>query len=918
MVTAAVAPRCGDRTDSAPTLLPQHQMMLTASAIAHQVAAARGYRSVTSKAELRRLGFSTAQLLVPTLVIPVFSITGDAALYQHRPDKPRIIKGKPIKYETPKGARMVIDVPPGARAMVGDPTKTLFITEGVKKADAAVSHGLCCIGLLGVWNWRGTNEHGGKVALPDWESIALNDRVVFIAFDSDVMLKAEVAAALARVKAFLDARGARVSLIYLPAGPDGSKVGLDDYFAAGHTVDDLVALATTELRQPTSAAENDDGVYREVAGGIVWLRSTREGVVPTVLTNFTATIVSEVIEDDGTDDPKTFFEIETHIKGRERRITVPASRFGAMNWVIDLLGAEAVLPAGFGLRDHARAAIQTLSRDIAKRQVYTHTGWRRVNEQWIYLHAGGALGMEDGTSVETRLPVALARYDLPTPPAGEALVAAVNASLQIIDAADAPPAPIIIPLYAAIFRAVLGPADFAIHVAGPTGVFKSEVAALAQQHWGTGLDARNLPAAWSSTGNSIEALAFHAKNALLVVDDFAPHGTTNDVQRMHREADRLLRAQGNQAGRQRLRSDTTFRPAKAPRGLILSTGEDTPRGQSLRARQLVLEIGPDVIAAAWLTRCQRDAADGSYAQALAAFIAWLAPRYDAVRATWATNRTLLRDAATQSDAHRRTPEIVANLAFGLGWFLAFAHEVGVLTFDACEAIWKRAWTALGEAAAAQAQHQAASEPTRRFLELLNATLLNGEAHLASPDGGKPTEALANALGWRSDTACGARIGWVDGDDLYLEPDAAYAAVQRLARAGGDGFAISLSTLKRRLDERKLLASTDTRGEKRRFEVRRTLSGIRRTVLHLHVGSLHAEEVAQVALSSDKDSDDAPISWATLRATGHQDVAHQVAHENAQRSSIPIADGPPGPPRPAENGRAAPVARADADDEWGEL
>ena len=48
----------------------------------------------------------------------------------------------------------------------------------------AVSQGLCCIALLGVWNWRGTDEHGGKAALPDWDSIALNDRPGYIVFDS--------------------------------------------------------------------------------------------------------------------------------------------------------------------------------------------------------------------------------------------------------------------------------------------------------------------------------------------------------------------------------------------------------------------------------------------------------------------------------------------------------------------------------------------------------------------------------------------------------------------------------------------------------------------------------------------------------------------------------------------------------------
>jgi hypothetical protein len=228
-------------------LLPQHAELVGASAISDSVATVRGYRSVTEKAELRRLGFSENQARVPALLLPVWDVNGTIALYQTRPDEPRVEHGKPVKYETVAGSRMTIDVPPYVRHQLGNPSIPLCITEGIRKADAAVSAGLCCIALLGVWNWRGTNELGGKVALTDWESIALNGRVVYIAFDSDVMTKPGVRQALERLKAFLESRHAHVQLVYLPAGPDGEKVGLDDYLAAGHSVDDLLALATDEL-----------------------------------------------------------------------------------------------------------------------------------------------------------------------------------------------------------------------------------------------------------------------------------------------------------------------------------------------------------------------------------------------------------------------------------------------------------------------------------------------------------------------------------------------------------------------------------------------------------------------------------------------------------------------------------------------
>jgi 3'-phosphoadenosine 5'-phosphosulfate sulfotransferase len=128
-------------------------------------------------------------------------------LYQYRPDQPRIKDGKPVKYETPGGARMAFDVHPFAREMLGDPFVPLFITEGVKKGDAIVTHGYCAIALLGVWNWRGRNERGGLTALPEWEYVALNNgREVYIVFDSDIMLKLEVYRAMLRLKKFLEER----------------------------------------------------------------------------------------------------------------------------------------------------------------------------------------------------------------------------------------------------------------------------------------------------------------------------------------------------------------------------------------------------------------------------------------------------------------------------------------------------------------------------------------------------------------------------------------------------------------------------------------------------------------------------------------------------------------------------------------
>jgi hypothetical protein len=866
-------------------LLPQHERLLIDSAITPEVAQARGYRSIDTRAELRRCGFASAS--PPALLIPIYGVTGDRVLYQLRPDEPRMVNGRVVKYETPRGSRMVLDVPPTVRNKLGNPSVPLIITEGVRKADAAASKELCCVGLLGVWNWRGTNAHGGKVALPEFEVIALNDREVHITFDSDVMLKPAVYAALVRLAPFLGSRGARVRFVYLEPGASGTKVGLDDFFAQGKSVADLFALATTSLRPCADADSPDAPLYAESPAGLVYLRPTEHGPVEVPLTNFPARIVAEIVEDDGTaDDAHRLLEIEAQVAGRTCHVLIPAARFAGMSWVTEQLGVEALIHAGMMVKDHTRAAIQTISVDVTKRCRYTHTGWRSIDSAPVYLHGGGAIGaagvMPD---VEVSLPGALAPLTLPAPPDGPPLITAVKASLGLLDLG---PLRLTAPLFAAIWRAVLRTADFGLHLVGATGVFKTAVGALVQAHWGAGFNDRNLPAAWSGTANALEGLAFVAKDAILLVDDFAPGGTAIDVARAHRDADRLFRAQGNQAGRQRMRADTTLRPSKPPRGLVVSTGEDTPWGQSLRARVLVLEFAPGDIDVPLLTNGQADAASGRYAEALAGYLRWVAAHYHEVWATWATNLHRKRPAATQAGVHPRTPGIVAELAIGMDCFLRFAEDIGALTQNEVEARWSQAWTALVEAASEQQHQQGIAEPAAAFLNLLSGALVSGHAHVAGPDGWEP--ANPRAWGWREHEVGageshrtewrpqGDRVGWLDGDDLYLKDTAAFAAVQRFARQGGEALPVSLQTLKKRLHEKGLLQSTETRGSKRRFEVRRTLEGHRHDVLHLAAAALASEEVAQVAQEPQTSSKTPERSWATGRATPSSEVAQMVAHE----------------------------------------
>ncbi|MDQ3495941.1 MAG: hypothetical protein M3514_00215, partial [Actinomycetota bacterium] len=637
---------------------------------------------------------------------------------------------------------------------------------------------------------------------------------------------------------------AEVLQIYLPSGEGGAKQGPDDFLVAGNTEDDLVNLATTELREPPRDEEEDltaNVPYRATPGGLIWDKPTQNGATPVPLTNFSARIVADVAEDDGA-EVKRHFEIEARSGERSARFNVPAAKFASMNWPTEHLGAVAIVYPGFGTKDHARAAIQLLSEEVDERRIYTHTGWRLVDNRWVYLHGGGAIGPEGMLeNIEVRLNGELSRYRLPAPPEGEIRKAAVQSSLRTWEVG---PDGLVIPQHAAAFRAAMAQTDFSEHVTGPTGEGKSELASLFGRHFGAGLDARHL-ISWESTENALEAQTFALKDSLAIVDDFAPNGTSYDVQRWHKKADRFLRAKGNASGRARMAADLSMRTTKPPRALILSTGEDTPRGESLRARMLVLEHGEGDVDWEKLTACQRDAEAGLYAQAMADFISWFATCYEEIHKRLPEEARKLREQLSRSGQHKRTLGIAADLGLGLRYFLTYAEEVGAVSAQEAHELWARGWKAIREAAASQEAHQAVSEPAKRFIELLRSAISSGRAHIGSTDGERPEE-NAGALGWRKTDSeyddwrpQGDRIGWVDGEDLYLESAASYRVVQSQAQ-GGEALAVGERTLRKRLKEKEFLLSTDKK--RQTLTVRRTIEGVKdRSVLHLRLSSLFSDK-----------------------------------------------------------------------------
>lgn len=95
---------------------------------------------------------------------------------------------------------------------------SLYITDSVLKADAAVSKGICCIDLLGDWCWSRLDKAGERKPLPGWSQIKRDARQVFVVFDSDFIADLDIYSKLLGLSDYLEGEGiGSASFICRPA-----------------------------------------------------------------------------------------------------------------------------------------------------------------------------------------------------------------------------------------------------------------------------------------------------------------------------------------------------------------------------------------------------------------------------------------------------------------------------------------------------------------------------------------------------------------------------------------------------------------------------------------------------------------------------------------------------------------------------
>ena len=601
-----------------------------------------------------------------------------------------------------------------------------------------------------------------------------------------------------------------MALIESAAQSEDRKSALRSVFtqlAQRDVIDILTKYKTRVLDSFDLTAKDFEAIlssYRKVGGSLAEVIDGQLCWSRDPLCSYSARITHELSQQDGQNAARVFYAVEGTLANGEplRPLTIPADDFENLKWV-NQWGAR----ASWKIRPRDRwlfiRALQELSQP-KRETVYTFTGWNGKS----FLTASGAITPE-GLDPSVRVDLGegqIQKYSLPEPPADPR--EAVIASLAFFDLA---PFAVTAPLWAAMYAAPLTsryPLNAVMWIYGKTQSLKSTMAALALTHFGKEfINGRNPkpPKDWESTYTDLEGAMFATKDLPLVIDDYTPQQTRGESEGQSKKAQRVIKSVGNRSYRGRSNIEMRERPPRPPRGLVISTAEEPITGQAVNGRMIYIPVGAnDVTLGAALDRAQRLAGGEVYAQAMAAYLQWLA-RDENNRLTHAItgdHEMAIREGnAKLPNMQSRLVSYYAVLFTGARNGLRFALECKAINKMRFDELTDQIAAALLDLLITQGERVASQSPIIRLCEALADVITQGDAKLLKRlDRKSNVPERVTLLGWYEN----------DAPVIYLRTNSCLQVARDYYNRLGQNFDVSPESFRRDVANSGLLARRDDR------------------------------------------------------------------------------------------------------------
>ena len=527
--------------------------------------------------------------------------------------------------------------------------------------------------------------------------------------------------------------------------------------------------------------------------------------------NFNISAEKIIIQDNGLFIEKyCIFRCVLGSNKESKIVKIKYSELNSDKWILSILGVKYCLFPINKAYEYLKVYMSQQFENISAEIEYIHVGWRVIDNRFVYLHGGGAIG---GYNLNiTGDKEKIIRID-----SGINKEKALIDSINMINISDnkLKTVPLLIYSHLAVIREVYVQAGFEPHfimwIYGLTGSMKTSVSKVFFNLFNRERD--YISGTFKDTKTAVEIKASEYKDSILLLDDYHPTTLSTEKKAMESLASHVLRIYGDGISKSRSNKNLGKAQEYPPRGLCVITGEDIIGGESSVARFIGIEVCPGDYKTDVLTYYQNNPL--VYSTHIYYFIEWVSENFYKIMNFIKCNFNFYRNEVLNEFRHKRLSDSYAFLCLTYDILFEYCNntnntDISILFYNIKNII--------KEVIKLHEQSTTNQDPAILYLIAIQELILSKRCKVLDKNENKNENSNI--------------IGYKDDDYYYLIPGVAYNNVIEFWKRQNIEFPVSSDRVNKALDELKII-KTSLEGNTIKRTVKNSINGERKRYLTIY-------------------------------------------------------------------------------------
>ena len=496
----------------------------------------------------------------------------------------------------------------------------------------------------------------------------------------------------------------------------------------------------------------------------------------------------------------------------EKIIYIKYDELNSDKWIIGRLGVKYCLFPMNNAYKYLKVYLAEQFKNILPEIQYTHVGWRRIEDRFVYLHGGGVIGDYNLNIAGDKEKVISINHNI-------SIESALKETIDMINISDnkSKTLPLLLYSHLAVMREIYVQAGYEPHfimwIYGLTGSMKTSASKIFFNLFNR--EKEYISATFKDTKTAVEIKAAEYKDSILLLDDYHPTTSSIEKREMQSLASHILRIYGDGISKSRSTKNLDKAKEYPPRELCVITGEDIIDGESSVARFIGIEVCPGDYKTEVLAYYQSNTL--IYSTHMYYFIDWVSKNFNEIIEFIREKFLVYRDSMLNFFRHKRLADSYIFLCLTYDILFGYCKNMGIIDISNLFYNGDYVKNIIRDTIKLHEQSTVKQDPAILYLLAIQELILSKKCKLIEKNKTNNEKSI---------------IGYKDEDYYYLIPNLAYSNVIEFWKRQNIDFPVTSDRVNKALDELKVI-KTSPEGNSIKRTVKASINGERKRYLIIY-------------------------------------------------------------------------------------